>query len=498
MRNRFEVQLALGAVPIERLDFPKTREVTSAIMKSLQWIFITPEINQQIFALLETAITPKQKSLGRKGMDLWSILVLGVFRLGRKFSYDDLHDMANHHTQIKQLMGRTHLDTDLKFSLTALKENIPLLTEELLAKINLIISSHGVELTQKINDPLQLKTDSYVYETNIHYPTDLNLAYDSARKSVQVTSKLAQKHNLTGWRKSKNHLSKLKAKYLKCCTVSRRGGANKTNRLEPLVIDYLAHLQELYNKVTSSLTELKTQAALTLLDHATIEDIHYYQAMLEKHIDLIERRLLKGETIPHSEKIFSIFESHSEWISKGKLGKPVEFGHRLLITSTKSGIIVDYKIMENRTDVEEVPELVERLTSNIGLDNIHSISFDKGFSSAANKTLLDETAIPHIILPKKGKLTAAEYEQQHQKEWLKLRHQHSAVESNINSLEHHGLDRCPDKGLAHYKAYAGLGILAYNLHQIGKTLQAKEAASSKRKKRSRKPRSKGTDQKEAA
>lgn len=149
MRNRFEVQLALGAVPIERIDFPKTREVTSAIMKSLQWIFITPEINQQIFALLETAITPKQKSLGRKGMDLWSILVLGVFRLGRKFSYDDLHDMANHHTQIKQLMGRTHLDNDLKFSLTALKENIPLLTEELLAKINLIISSHGVELTQK-------------------------------------------------------------------------------------------------------------------------------------------------------------------------------------------------------------------------------------------------------------------------------------------------------------------------------------------------------------
>ena len=149
MRNRFEVQLALGAVPIEKLDFPKTREVTSAIMKSLQWIFITPEINQQIFALLETAITPKQKSLGRKGMDLWSILVLGVFRLGRKFSYDDLHDMANHHTQIKQLMGRTHLDNDLKFSLTALKENIPLLTEELLAKINLIISSHGVELTQK-------------------------------------------------------------------------------------------------------------------------------------------------------------------------------------------------------------------------------------------------------------------------------------------------------------------------------------------------------------
>ena len=60
---------------------------------------------------------------------------------------------------------------------------------------------------------------------------------------------------------------------------------------------------------------------------------------------------------------------------------------------------------------------------------------------------------------------------------------HSAVESNINCLEHHGLDRCPDKGLAHYKAYAGLGVLAYNLHKIGKPLQEKERQALERSRR---------------
>ena len=100
MRNRFEVQLALGATPIEKLDFPTTREVTSAMMKSLQWIFVTPEVNQAIFQVLEDSIRPKQKNIGRKGMDLWTILVLGVLRLARNFSYDELHDMANNHTQI--------------------------------------------------------------------------------------------------------------------------------------------------------------------------------------------------------------------------------------------------------------------------------------------------------------------------------------------------------------------------------------------------------------
>jgi len=180
--------------------------------------------------------------------------------------------------------------------------------------------------------------------------------------------------------------------------------------------------------------------------------------------------------------MFSIFEDHTEWISKGKLGKKAELGHRLLITSTKQGIIVDYKIMEHTTDVEEVVPLLDRLEKNIGLDLINSLSFDKGFTSAANKTYV-KSRVPIVIMPKKGKLSAAEYEEQHQKSWKRLRNQHSAVESNINCLEHHGLDRCPDKGLAHYKAYAGLGVLAYNLHKIGKTLQQKERHALERSRR---------------
>ena len=75
-----------------------------------------------------------------------------------------------------------------------------------------------------------------------------------------------------------------------------------------------------------------------------------------------------------------------------------------------------------------------------------------------------------VVMPKKGKLSAADKERQSQKRWRTLANQHSAVESNINSLEHHGLDRCPDKGYQAYASYAGMGILAYNLHRIGNHL----------------------------
>jgi len=78
--------------------------------------------------------------------------------------------------------------------------------------------------------------------------------------------------------------------------------------------------------------------------------------------------------------------------------------------------------------------------------------------------------IKHLVMPKKGKLNQAEKEQESKPKFKKTRHQRSAVESNINELEIRGLDRCPDKGYAHFKRYVGLGVCVYNLHKIGAEL----------------------------
>jgi hypothetical protein len=75
-----------------------------------------------------------------------------------------------------------------------------------------------------------------------------------------------------------------------------------------------------------------------------------------------------------------------------------------------------------------------------------------------------------LIMPKKGKLNQTEYEREHTKRFNELRRKHAAVESAINCLEHHGLNRCPDKGIAGFTRYAALGVLAYNLHKLGNIL----------------------------
>jgi len=106
------------------------------------------------------------------------------------------------------------------------------------------------------------------------------------------------------------------------------------------------------------------------------------------------------------------------------------------------------------------------------------MSFDKGYWAPENHRILSEL-VEDLVLPKKGRLNQAEYEREHNKTFIALRRQHSAVESAINCLEHHGLNRCPDKGLSHFKKYAALGILACNLYKIGNLLQEKERKKSK-------------------
>lgn len=100
---------------------------------------------------------------------------------------------------------------------------------------------------------------------------------------------------------------------------------------------------------------------------------------------------------------------------------------------------------------------------------IRSISYDKGFWSKGNNATLTQI-MRNLIMPKKGKLNKEEYSREHSKQFKALRNKHSAIESDINSLEHHGLNRCPDKGLEHFKRYIALGILSFNLHRLGNIL----------------------------
>jgi IS5 family transposase len=197
-------------------------------------------------------------------------------------------------------------------------------------------------------------------------------------------------------------------------------------------------------------------------------ELELFMELLHKHIDLFERRLVNGEEIPHEEKMFSIFEQYTEWVTKGKMRPNVELGKKVSITTDQFNLIVDHQIMENQADSEIVTELARRILPKYA---VKSWSFDKGYWHKNNKEMLSQE-VENLVLPKKGKLNKAEKEDEHRPLFKKFRHKHSAVESNINELENRGLNRCSDKGYGNFKRYIGLEVSAYNLRKIGQQLLA--------------------------
>jgi len=439
----------------------------AALMAAIQYIYITPEWNTRVHQLLEKGLMKDKKQTGRQGMGLWEIFVLGQVRLCMNTSYDELHHMANYDALLRGVLGvlPTDYSQGKDYEYQNIYDNVKLVDDRLLREINEVIVSVGHEVFKKKEKAaLRLKTDSFVVETNTHFPTDYNLLWDSARKCVEISAQLAKKENMAGWRKAKDWKKQLKGLVRTVGKISSSGGKNKEERLQQACTQYLSKARELGKKVKGLLQDTVTDDLKSI---AALVELMYFKDMLDKHIDLVGRRILKGETVPHQEKMFSIFLPFTEWVKKGKLHPNVEIGKKLFVTSDQYNLIIDYQLGHHQADNQLTLEIADRILNKYPL--IQSLSVDKGFSDMEDKKLLEEF-IPEVIMPKKGKRSKKEKELEQSPTFKKLKNKHSAIESNINELEHRGLDRCPDKTWVNFKRYVGLAVSAYNLHKIGRQL----------------------------
>lgn len=481
MRKTFEPQLTLGCTPVEEVEIPsKTKSHMVALAAALKYIYITPEWNKRIFELLSSKLIEGKKETGRKGMSLWEVFVLGQVRLCMNISYDELHFIANDSVLVRGLMGvlPTDFSVGKHYQYQNIYDNVTLLDDELLKEINDVIVEVGHQVFKKKGKPgeeevaLRCKTDSFVVETDTHFPTDYNLLWDSARKCIDTADFLSKKGTLTGWRKSKEWRKILKGLMRAVGKTSSGGGANKAERILKAATAYLEKTRTLEKKVSDL---LKSYQPSTNAEVTALLMLAYYHEMLTKHMDLLERRLINGEVIPHKDKVFSIFQPFTEMIKKGKLRPNVEIGKKLAITTDQYDLILDWQIAENEADNELTLPIARRLAQKYQL---HSLSVDRGFSDMKDKALL-ETFIPEVIMPKKGKRNKEEKAIESAPAFRKLKDKHSAIESNINELEHRGLNRVPNRTRRTFDNYIGLSITAYNLHKIGRKLQADQEAQKK-------------------
>ena len=326
---------------------------------------------------------------------------------------------------------------------------------------------------KKASETLQARCDSFVVETNVHYPTDINLLYDAVRKIIDLISKVSLEQEESNWRQYQYNKKHLKRSLRQ---VEKRKKSRQEDRIVEAHQEYLTICQNYLDKAEASKQALIASEKLSMIQHTRLIASEDFFNHAKRQIQQIQERVFEGKKIKHSEKEFSIFEPHTEWICKGKAGVPQELGLRVCVLEDQYQFLLYHQVKEKQGDEEVAVSMIKE--SQRSFPDLKSCSFDKGFHSPNNQEKLAEH-LEKVVLPRKGKLSKEAREIQAESEFVKARKQHAAVESAINALEVHGLDRCPDHGMKGFKRYVSLAIVARNLQIIGAKLLEKEREQEK-------------------
>jgi transposase, IS5 family len=491
------------ACPEERLDrLPiaqvklnlNCRDEIIPILRALQHVYANVALRDELLQLVGEDVNQRtSRQRGRRGLNYWEITVLAATRLGCNLDYDKLQDLAENHRSLRLIMGLGEGQApEVDFDWRRIEDNLLKLRPETLKQINDLVVRVGHELQPRAI--ASVRGDTFVVETNIHYPTESTLIGDGLRKILSVAAELAAEHGLGGWRQHEHLLGKLRKLVRDIGRVSRAKGQGQ-DRLKPGYQKLLELAEELLARARQLLQALTfvDQPALTLdqvqngLAPARPEKrLLHYLILTEKVCRNARRRVLQGETLSNAEKIFSIFEPHTELIKRGKQPVPIQFGHNVLVVEDAVGFVVEYRVVGNGVlDQDLVVPVMKELQQRFG-GKIKSASFDRAFHTPENQKQLAEIVRTPCIASK-----GQEKGRQQQKEgtvaFRKARQNHPGVESAIGALQSgSGLKRCRDRSKRGYERYVALGILGRNLQTLGKLLLARDqadcqAAKSKRK-----------------
>ena len=449
MRDLFRIQYHLDSIPVPEIKFPSnSRSRLYAILRSLQEIY--PQ-RERILTLISNDIEKATKRRGPKGMTCWQLLILLALRTRKRVSYDDLEVEFNENATVRAML-ELDPDSTKRFSSRTLSANYRKISSETIDKCIGLISDIALPIFG--DDGKSIRADSFVCQTNIHFPTDQYLVYDAGRKVLSLGNKIFGPQN--GWRQS-SHLEKNLKTLAREVSLSKRGGGKgKATRVKRAYAKLIKLGKKIYTLSNESASN----------ENKEHSELIHYSVLLEVAIDITWRRTQNNEKIENSEKLLSVFETHTQLINRGKIPLPIEFGHRVVVSQSISGMIVDFRVMDKGlTDRDETDMLIERLFKKFGKLKVCSV--DKGYWYA-DIYETNEHKVELLVAPKKGKSSKKSYDREHEDSFIENRKWRSGVESLISALQRaDGLDKCRDRGYEGYKRWVSSGVLQRNLITFG-------------------------------
>jgi len=491
MRRAFDPQPRLDCPPINAVPLnTKCRDEIIPILRALQHLYGNDQLRREILALVGKDVNgTTSRKHGRRGMDYWQIIVLAAVRLGCNLDYDKLQDLAEQHGNLRRIMGigAWQKKEEQDFDWRRIRDNLTFLRPETLEKLNHLIVAAGHELKPKAVQAV--RGDTFVVETNIHYPTESSLIGDGLRKVIPLAAALAKAYGVSGWRQQELLLQKVRGLVREISRASRSKGKGGPERVQRGYRELLHVAQDLLERAGQLRVTLALRGATPLADVMLVgreKVLQHYLKLTQQVCATARRRVLQGETVPNEEKIFSIFEPETELIKRGKQPNPIQYGHNVLVIEDAVGFICHYEVVAKGVlDQDLVVPVMKKVQKRLG-GKIKRASFDRAFHTAQNQEALAQI-VRHPCIPKKGEASGRQQQKKATVAFRQARQNHPGVESAIGALQSgNGLERCRDQSYRGYQRYVGLGILGRNLHVLGKLLLAREdadcpAAKSRRK-----------------
>jgi len=453
------------------------RDAMIPLLSGLQTLYADEAARSQVLELVRQDVLGKASDRrGRRGWDFWTIMVLATVRLGLDLDYDDLQDKAENHRNLRAIMGFGDWQQGKRCDWRRIRDAVCRLRPETLEQINRIVVQMGHRVLDQ--QPTAVRADSFVMQTNIHYPTDIRQTGDALRCLIRHGTRLAEAIGSTLMRQNKHLQKREKSLTLIASRAASSKGKKKEERREQSVRDLVdfadercEQAMELLDQAHARMPELDIDTQSTVIHERS--RVCWFLSGLAMVADVARRRMVEGEDVPLSDRLFSVFEAHTELINRGKSPCPIELGHRCLIIEDNMGYILHAHVMANGRQDRDVAATITRLLTR-DFPSLKSISFDRGFHSPSNQERLPEL-IETPCLPTTGVHAATEQSEAASQAWHEARRRHPGIESAIGALQSgNGCRRCRDRSKLGYRRYLALAVLGRNLLTLGRHMIAKD------------------------
>ena len=414
----------------------------------------------------------KRPDTGRKGLTAQQVLRSLVLMRVKNWDYRELRERIADGLTLRRF---TDFNAQSVPKHDAFHRAFIRITPQTLRLINDLVIKAAVAMG--LEDGSKLRVDTTVVATDIHHPTDNTLLWDVVRVVTRLVGRLAS----TIERPIKGFRDRTRAARRRMLAIQRMTTTQRQTQQRGKYRELIGIAEEVVERARRVLRQTSKVRGKDLLSQLALEElrrqIEHYCGLGERVIDQARRRVLQGEQVPNAEKIYSIFEPHTDLIKRGKVRTPVEFGHKVFLAESAQGLITQYEVLNgNPSDENHVEPSLSRHEATFG-SAPRLYGSDRGFFSEKNLAACERSGVAVVCIPQRGgKKTVEREAYEKSREFKKGQRFRAGIEGRISVLfRGRGMKRCLSEGRERFELLVGAAVFVNNLLIIASLLKRRSS-----------------------